>query len=75
MIKAIVTKQNADGTFDEVGMNNRTIIGPYKRLSTILKHADEWAGPNKTIRVELYRNTSLSLQDKPYDTAVRITRS
>jgi hypothetical protein len=54
MIKAIVTRINLDGTYDAVGMNNRTVVGPYKRESYIVKRAKEY-GRGRTVRVEFHR--------------------
>lgn len=51
----LCTKQNADGTFDEVGMNNRTIISGYKSWSTALRYGvRRWAGEGRCVRVEVY---------------------
>lgn len=57
-MKAIVTRQNPDGSFDEVGMNNRTVFGPYRAQRTIEKLAAEFAG-RRGYRVELYRTDSI----------------
>jgi len=65
-MRAIVTKQNADGSYDEVGMNNRTIIGPYKRYGTINKYARLYAN-GKMYRVELYADR---IDGKPFDVYV-----
>ena len=42
-MKAIVTFRNKDGSYDSVGMNNRILVGPYSRKSTIQARAREWA--------------------------------
>jgi hypothetical protein len=52
MIKAIVTRQNKDGTFDEVGMNNRTIVQA-KGRNHILKTAREY-GSGRKCRIEMF---------------------
>jgi hypothetical protein len=54
MIKAIVTKINLEGFYENVGMNNRTVIGPYKRESYIVKLAKQY-GRGRNVRVEFYR--------------------
>lgn len=53
-MKAIVTRQNTDGSFDQVGMNNRALFGPYRAQRTIEKLAAEFAGA-RGYRVELYK--------------------
>lgn len=65
-MKAIVTRQNADGTYDCVGMNNRTVVGPYKtrwglRRYGVEYHLEKWAmqGPRKQVRIELFYGDNL----------------
>ena len=43
-IKFIVTRKNKDGTFDQVGMNNRFLTSNYKTLKGLLKYgiSDQW---------------------------------
>jgi len=49
-MRFIVTRQNADGSYDEVGMNNRRV---YKSEREAVKSAREWAKESKRdIRVE-----------------------
>lgn len=49
-MSAIVTRKNADGSYDEVGMNNRRVLGGSH--SSIMKQASDFAkGPH---RVELF---------------------
>ena len=57
-MKAIVTRQNNDGTFDSVGMNNRIVLGPYKNLQTIKILAFQFAG-SRAYRIELYNTDNL----------------
>jgi len=61
-MKVIVTKANADGTFDEVGMSNRTVIGPYKQSSRIMVIVKEYANGNRA-RVEWFADDNI--QSKP----------
>jgi hypothetical protein len=49
-----VTKQNADGSYDEVGMNNRCIISGYKTFRNAFKYGINPFGNGKTVRVEVY---------------------
>ena len=51
-MKAIVTRKNKDGSYDEVGMNNRTIISHLKSKAGIRRSAKDFAkGPH---RIEWY---------------------
>lgn len=52
-MKAIVTLQNEDGTYDSVGMNNRTVFGPYSRKTTIQVRARAWAR-DRAHRIEYF---------------------
>jgi hypothetical protein len=61
-MKAIVTIRNADGTFNEVGMNTCAVLGPYVRKSLIRKRAREFA-KDKSHRIEYYADSILV--DKP----------
>lgn len=36
-MKAIITRPNEDGTYDEVGMGNRHLTKPYKTLKNLIK--------------------------------------
>lgn len=73
-ICAIVTKQNADGTFDEVGMDNRTIVGNnfgkkrYKSVQTLVHYGlpNGWKGRHN-LRIECYRCGEL-LHETPFAT-------
>ena len=54
-MSAIVTRKNSNGKYDDVGMNNRTIV--HGSHSNILKKAKEYAkGPH---RVELFHGDSI----------------
>lgn len=50
-LKAVVTKQNADGSYDEVGMNNKTLIKGSE--ANIKKKAKAWAN-GKTHKIEFH---------------------
>jgi hypothetical protein len=54
MLKIIVTKQNSDGTYDEVGMNNRTLFSHYTTVRGAMKYGVLPYGKGKAIRVEVY---------------------
>lgn len=66
---AIVTKMNDDGTFDNVGMNNRAPVSHLTTENGIMRWAREYAR-GKTFRVEFYY-TRYSLQ--PFKTVVEAT--
>jgi hypothetical protein len=64
-MKAILTRQNVDGSYDTVGMNNRTIVGPYKLLRTVNQRAREFGG--RRVQIELFDH---SVYVNPYHTYV-----
>jgi len=37
-MRAIITRANPDGSFDEVGMNNRTVTKSYKTRRGLINH-------------------------------------
>lgn len=51
-MKCIVTKQNADGSFDSVGMRNRALFTG-KSEGNLIKRAREFSS-GKTIRMEFF---------------------
>ena len=53
-MKIIVTKENADGTYDDVGMNNRALFSNYKTLKNAIKFGAVPYADGKKIRVEVY---------------------
>jgi hypothetical protein len=55
-MRAIITRPNTDGSYDEVGMNNRMLTGEYKTRWGLLKYSlpKWWKGK---IRVEIYRGS------------------
>lgn len=61
-MRVIVSLQQDDGTYREVGMNTRTVIGPYAKAGTILKHARAYAN-GKRARIEWYADSILG---QPY---------
>ncbi len=56
-MKYIVTRQNPDGSYDEVGMNNRTIFEG-KSYPRVLRKISAWAN-GRTVRIEEYSNSIL----------------
>lgn len=53
-MKFIVTRKNADGTFDDVGMNNRFVTQGYSSLRTMLRYGVPAAWRSAGIRVEVF---------------------
>lgn len=37
-MRAIITQPNKDGTYDDVGMNNRTVTKNYKTFKNLIQH-------------------------------------
>jgi hypothetical protein len=56
-MKCLVTRQNPDGSYDEVGMNNRTIFEG-KSYPQILRKISAWA-KGRTVRIEEYSGSIL----------------
>ena len=67
----IVTKQNKDGSFDEVGMNNRTIIDGLSTYGRTFRHRINPFGNGKVVRVEVYYGSNI--YGKPIETFVSAT--
>jgi len=59
-MKAIITRQNKDGTFDNVGMNNKMITGEYKTKKNLLRYGIPEHFKKHTCRIELF----LDIHDK-----------
>ena len=53
-MKIIVTRENADGTYDDVGTNNRALISGYKTLKNAMKFGVMPFANGKSIRVEIF---------------------
>ena len=54
MTQYVVTRQNSDGSYDSVGMNNRCIISGYKTYRNAFKYGINVFGRGKTCKVERY---------------------
>lgn len=68
MARYIVTRQNADGTFDEVGMNNRMLISDYKTYRNAYKYAINPFGRGKLCRVEVYGSSVYTVPSSTFNT-------
>jgi hypothetical protein len=66
---AIVATMNSDGTFDEVGMNNRAPVSHLKTEKGILNWARKYAR-GKTFKVDIYYDC---YSNKPLKTIVETT--
>lgn len=64
-MKFVVTRQNPDGTYDEVGMTNRTVISGYKTIRNAMKYGVIPFGRGRKCRVEQYIGESI--YGTPYD--------
>lgn len=62
-MKAIITRQNADGTYDEVGINNRMLRSEYKSIKSLLRYGIGEQFANRMIWIEVFFTNIY--QDKP----------
>jgi len=53
-MKIIATKQNKDGSYDSVGMNNRTITSSYKTTSGFIRYGIPTHFYGNTLRLEVF---------------------
>lgn len=63
-MKVILTRQNNDGTYDEVGMNNRMLISDLKADRAIDRHARAF-GRGRKVRLEYFTDSNF-YADKPF---------
>ena len=58
-MRAVLTIQNKDGTYDEVGTMNRSIVGPATSMKSLItqSRAVTWGRP---ARLEIYNGTSIN---------------
>lgn len=63
--KAIITKQNKDGTYDDVGMRNRTLINATSITGIRRKATKLWVGDKKRVEIfhddQFYKDTPLKI--------------
>jgi hypothetical protein len=71
-MKVILTRQNPDGSYDEVGMNNRRLHSHYKTVQGALRYALKSATPDwrgVTVRFEFFHDAGfLNAETKPFKT-------
>lgn len=65
-MKVVVTRQNSDGTYDEVGMNNKCLISHLKAKYAIDRHARAF-GRGSRVRLEYYSDNEF-YSEKPRKT-------
>jgi hypothetical protein len=59
-MRAIITRENRDGSFDNVGMNNRIVSRSYMSEAQLIRHAVvpyAESSPTGWVRVEVFRAT------------------
>ena len=61
-MKVIITKQNQDGSYNEVGMNNRFLSTSFKTVTGLLERGMPYK--DCTVRLELFRE---NLYVDPYE--------
>jgi len=67
-MRAILTRQNSDDTFDSAGMNNRLLTGDYKTLRNLVKYGIPEHYKNRgagALRIEIFNG---SIHGKPIET-------
>lgn len=69
-MKVIATRQNPDGTYDEVGMNNCRLFSQYQTINGALRYAvRNWTGP---VRFEFFAEQGfLNPTTQPFKTIIR----
>jgi hypothetical protein len=53
-MRYLVTRVNEDGSFDEVGMRNRTFVSGYKLYRNAFRYAINPFGNGKLVRIECF---------------------
>lgn len=62
IMRAIVTRSNKDGSYDQVGMSNCFITNEYKRMTYIHKAAREFS-KGRPYKLEIYYNWNNRYKD------------
>lgn len=71
-MKAILTRANPDGTFDEAGMSNRVVVG-FRTWRGLLRHAEAYAHTTHVrVRIEIFGD---SIFGEPHETLYTATLS
>lgn len=53
-MKAIITRQNKDGTFDSCGTNNRMITREYKTATNVLRYGIPAIWLTQKVKIDIY---------------------
>ena len=56
-MKAIISRETAQGQIAEVGTTNRTVVSHYKTLQGVRKYAKQYAG-DRQYRIEFFYDDS-----------------
>ena len=62
-MKAIITRKNQDGSYDNVGMRNRFLANHYKTVKSLMRYGISENWRSRGVRVEIF-NYNL-YQEKP----------
>jgi hypothetical protein len=68
-MKAIITKQSSNGTYDEVGMNNRALFSHYKTERGVIRYGVPAFANGRPCRVEFFHN----IYGQPYRTVYTVS--
>lgn len=78
-IKAIVTAQNDDGSYSEVGTNTRRVTKAYTSERTLMRYGLRWCpaefGVGRRIRIEMFQGERIPTDEnaKPFKTVYATT--
>ena len=53
-MKAIITKKNQNGSYDECGMNNRFLTSTYKTVKGLIKYGISKNWRSQGVRIEVF---------------------
>ena len=65
-MKVIVTRRNSDGTYDEVGMNNRALFSQYRTIAGAMRYAAVPFSKGRRTRIEFF--TDSGIYGEPFKT-------
>lgn len=66
-MRAIITRANPDGTFDNVGIRNRMVTGSYKTVRGLIKHGVPKNWSEGRLRLELFTEHAWAYYEPPSD--------
>lgn len=59
-MRAIISRQREDGTYADVGMNDRTLTGSYKTINNIIRYGIPNHYKGRQVRLELFHDGSIN---------------